>query len=169
MRRLLFYIIMIVCGYFLQTGVFTSFTLGGIVPNILIICTVSTGMVRGKKDGCILGFILGILMDALYGSFFGVYALFLSVMGYVAGKIKQYFYEEDMTLPLVIIGIVDLLYGILIFVFGFFPRGRTNFLFYLSKIILPELFYTLILAIFLYRLIVLLNKKIDKGSENRID
>ena len=169
MRRLLFYIIMIVCGYFLQTGVFTSFTLGGNVPNIIIICTVSTGMVRGKKDGCILGFILGILMDALYGSFFGVYALFLSVMGYVAGKIKQYFYEEDMTLPLVIIGIVDLLYGILIFVFGFFPRGRTNFLFFLSKIILPELFYTLILAIFLYRLIVLLNKKLDKGSENRID
>ena len=51
MRRLVFYISMIFIVYFLQTGVFAQLTLGGIVPNLFIICTVSIGMIRGKKAG----------------------------------------------------------------------------------------------------------------------
>ena len=119
MHRIIFYISMVIVGFFLQTGIFTELSLGGIVPNLLLICTVSIGMIRGKKEGCVLGFIFGIMMDALYAMYFGVYALLLAVLGYIAGYVQQIFYEEDMTLPLVIIGIVDLLYGILIFVFGF--------------------------------------------------
>lgn len=169
MRRIIFYVAMIIVGYFLQTGVFTQLTLGGITPNLFIICTISIGMIRGKKEGCVIGFIFGILMDALYAMYFGVYALLLSVMGYIAGYVQQIFYEEDMTLPIVMIGIGDLLYGIAIFLFSFLPRGRTNFLFYFGRIILPEMIYTLILAVFIYRLITFINRKIEKGSENRID
>ena len=170
MRRLSFYAIMIFLVYFLQTGVFTHLTLGGIVPNLFIICIVSIGIIRGKKDGCILGFFLGILTDALFASYFGFYALVLSVIGYLAGYVHQIFYEEDMTLPIVMIGIADILYGIIIYVFSFLTRGRMNFFIYLRKIIIPEMIYTLILAVFLYRLISWINKKIEiKGSEKRID
>ncbi|MBQ2287381.1 MAG: rod shape-determining protein MreD [Lachnospiraceae bacterium] len=169
MRRILFYIAMVIVGYFLQTGIFTELALGGIVPNLFVICTVSIGMIRGKKEGCLIGFVFGILMDALYAMYFGVYALLLAIMGYVAGYVQQIFYEEDMTLPIVMIGLADLLYGIIIFLFSFFPRGRTNFLFYLGHIILPETIYTLILAVFIYRLITFINRKIEKGSENYID
>lgn len=160
---------MVIVGYFLQTGIFTELALGGIVPNLFVICTVSIGMIRGKKEGCLIGFVFGILMDALYAMYFGVYALLLAIMGYVAGYVQQIFYEEDMTLPIVMIGLADLLYGIIIFLFSFFPRGRTNFLFYLGHIILPETIYTLILAVFIYRLITFINRKIEKGSENYID
>lgn len=169
MQRILFYIAMVIVGYFLQTGIFTELALGGIVPNLFVICTVSIGMIRGKKEGCLIGFVFGILMDALYAMYFGVYALLLAIMGYVAGYVQQIFYEEDMTLPIVMIGLADLLYGIIIFLFSFFPRGRTNFLFYLGHIILPETIYTLILAVFIYRLITFINRKIEKGSENYID
>ena len=93
----------------------------------------------------------------------------IALMGYAAGNLKQIFYEEDMTIPIVLIGVADFIYGIAIYIFSFFSRGRSNFLFYLRKIILPEVYYTLILAIFLYRLIIFINNKIDKGSENRID
>lgn len=170
MRRLVFYVIMIFAGYFLQTGVFSELTLGGISPNLFVICAVSIGMIRGKKEGCIIGFIFGILFDALYATYFGFYALILAVLGYAAGYVQQIFYEEDMTLPIVIIGIADLLYGIAIFVFTFLPRGKSDFLYYLTRIILPEMIYTLILAVFIYRLITFINQKIViKGSENRID
>ena len=169
MQRILFYIAMVIVGYFLQTGIFTELALGGIVPNLFVICTVSIGMIRGKKEGCLIGFVFGILMDALYAMYFGVYALLLAIMGYVAGYVQQIFYEEDMTLPIVMIGLADLLYGIIIFLFSFFPRGRTNFLFYLGHIILPETIYTLILAVFIYRLITFINRKIEKGTEHYID
>lgn len=170
MRRLIFYIAMIFVIYFFQTGVFTHLALGGIVPNLFIICIVSVGVIRGKMEGCLIGFFCGILMDALFGPYFGLYALVFSVIGYLSGYVQQIFYEEDMTLPIVITGIADLLYGIAIYLFTFLTRGRTNFIFYFGRIILPETIYTLILAVFLYRLIGWINKKIEiKGSENRID
>ena len=126
MHRIIFYISMIIVGFFLQTGIFTELSLGGIVPNLLLICTVSIGMIRGKKEGCLLGFIFGIMMDALYAMYFGVYALLLAVLGYIAGYVQQIFYEEDMTLPIVVIGISDFLYNIAIYLFGFFSRGRPS-------------------------------------------
>lgn len=170
MRRLVFYIAMIFIIYFFQTGVFTHLALGGIVPNLFVICTVTIGMIRGKKEGCLIGFFCGILMDALFGVYFGMYALVLSVIGYLAGYVQQIFYEEDMTLPIVIIGIADLLYGIAIYLLCFLTRGRMDFIFYFGRIILPETIYTLILAVFVYSIIGWINKKIEtKGSEKRID
>lgn len=39
-----------------------------------------------------------------------------------------------------------------------------------EKLFLPEMVYTLIIAVFLYRLFSWINRKIEiKGSENRID
>ena len=170
MRRLVFYIAMIFIIYFFQTGVFTHLALGGIVPNLFIICTVTIGMIRGKKEGCLIGFFCGILMDALFGVYFGMYALVLSVIGYLAVYVQLIFFEEDMTLPIVIIGIADLLYGIAIYLLCFLTRGRMDFIFYFGRIILPETIYTLILAVFIYSIIGWINKKIEtKGSEKRID
>ena len=162
MRRLIFYVAMIFMVYFLQIGVFPHLTLGGIVPNLFVICTVSIGMIRGKKEGCLIGFFFGILMDALFALYFGFYALILSVIGYMAGYVQQIFYEEDMTLPIVMIGVGDLIYSAAIYLASFLTRGRMDFF--------PEIIYTLILAVFLYRIISWINKKIEiKGSENRID
>ena len=170
MRRLIFYVLMIFTAFFLQTGIFTHLTLGGILPNFFIICSVSVGMIRGKKEGCLIGFIFGILVDAMYAMYFVFYALILAVIGYMAGYVQQIFYEEDMTLPIVIIGASDMLYGILIYLFSFLTRGRMDFLFYFRKIILPETIYTVILAVFIFRMISLINKKIEtKGSEKHIE
>jgi rod shape-determining protein MreD len=170
MRRGAFYVIMILLAFFLQTGVFPYLPLGGIVPNLLLISAVSIGVIRGKKEGCLIGFFCGILMDSLFPVYFGFYALILSVIGYLAGYVQQIFYEEDMTLPIVIIGAADLLYGTVIYLFGFLSRGRMDFLYYFGKIIIPEMIYTLILAVFLFRFISWMNQKLEtKGSENRID
>ena len=75
-----------------------------------------------------------------------------------------------MTLPIVMSGVGDLIYSAAIYLASFLTRGRMDFFFYFRKIILPEIIYTLILAVFLYRIISWINKKIEiKGSENRID
>lgn len=170
MKRLVFYAVMIILALLFQTGVFTHLALGGIVPNIFIICTVSVGMIRGKKEGCLIGFFCGILMDTLFAMYFGFYGLVYALIGYLAGYVKQIFYEEDMTLPIVIIGAADVLYGTAVYLCSFLTRGRTDFFFYLRKIILPEMIYTLIIAVFLYRFISWVSRKIEiKGSENRID
>ena len=99
----------------------------------------------------------------------GLYALGFLVIGYVTGIVNRIIYKEDITLPLVVISTADLFYGLFVFAFGFMIRGRTSFLFYLRRIILPEVVYTAIIAIFLYRLILFIMLRLKgKGSENFI-
>ena len=91
------------------------------------------------------------------------------IIGFVLGYFNQIYYEEDITLPLILIGSADLLYGIFMYLVSFLVRGRFNFLFYLKRIILPELVYTVIVSIVVYRVILFICKKLDKkGSEDFI-
>ena len=167
MKRILSYAVLICVFFFLQTGVFSHLRMGIIAPNLLLICTASIGMIRGKTEGCLVGFFSGILYDALYASYFGLYALILCVIGYMAGYVNRIFYEEDMTLPLVVIGAADAFYGIIVYLLTFLSRGRMDFPYYFLRIILPEMVYTLILAVLLYRMIFYIDRKLNsKGSDD---
>ncbi len=66
-------------------------------------------------------------MDTMFSMYFGFYALIFSLIGYLTGYIKQIFYEEDMTLPIVVIGAADIFYGIIIYLCTFLTRGRMDF------------------------------------------
>lgn len=169
MKRTLTYAVTILILFLLQTTIFSYFALADIVPNILIIFTASIALIRGRIEGCTVGFFCGLLMDVVFGETLGLYALCYLIIGYMLGYFNKIYYEEDITLPLVLIALADLMYGLAMYLFGFMPRERFNFGFYLKRLILPEIVYTIIIAIFLYRLILYICKKLDKkGSENLI-
>ena len=92
MRRFIFYVVMIIFVFFLQTGIFTQLPLGGIVPNFFIICTASIGMLRGKTEGCLVGFFFGILMDTMFSMYFGFYALIFSLI--LPVTLNRYFMKK---------------------------------------------------------------------------
>ena len=116
-----------------------------------------------------VGFFCGLLMDISVGYYLGINALCFLVIGFVLGYLNQIYYEEDITLPLILIGVADFLYGIIMYILSFMARGRFDFLYYLGRIILPELVYTVILSIVAYRFILFICKKLDKkGSEDLI-
>ncbi len=48
---------MILACFILQSTVFQAFAIGSIVPNLLLILTVSFGFMRGKKTGLWIGFL----------------------------------------------------------------------------------------------------------------
>ncbi len=169
MKRTLIYIVVILAAFLLQSTIFKFFALADIVPNLLIILTASIGLIRGRSEGCVVGFFCGLLMDISTGNYLGAYALCYMIIGFVLGYFNQIYYEEDITLPLILIGSADLLYGIFMYLVSFLVRGRFNFVFYLKQIILPELVYTVIVSIVIYRVILFICKKLDKkGSEDFI-
>lgn len=170
MKRTIVYIVLILAAFLLQSSVFSFFALAGILPNLLIILTASIALIRGRSEGCVVGFFCGLLMDITAGSYLGVNALIFLVIGYLLGFLHQIYYEEDITLPLILIGLADLIYGVSTYCLTFLIRGRFHFLYYLLHIILPELVYTVIVAIVAYRLILFICKKLDrKGSVSFID
>ncbi len=170
MKRIITYGILLITFLLLQTTVFSYMSLGGIVPNLFIILTAFAGITQGRSEGCVVGFFAGLLLDCAYGSlYFGSYALAFVLIGYGCGIFNRIFYEDDITLPILIIGLADFAYGLVVYVTGFLSRGRTHFFFYFRKIILPEMIYTIFIGIFIYRLLLYLYKRLEnKGSEDTI-
>lgn len=63
MRRKLILAVLILLAFVLQGTVFQTLSIASIVPNLLLILTVSFGFMRGKKEGMFVGFFCGLLIE----------------------------------------------------------------------------------------------------------
>lgn len=171
MKRVISCAFFIVFSFIMQCTVFRSLDFGGIVPNLLIIVTSSYGFMRGKKSGLLTGFFAGLLMDIFFGNSIGFYALIYMYIGYLNGIFRKMFYPEDIKLPMIMVIISDLFYGITCYTLAFLLQGRFNFSYYLLNIILPEMVYTIVVTCALYPLILLtegrMNQK-EREGESKI-
>lgn len=162
---ILFFFIMFFC-FLLQSTIFKRLSFGGISPNLLIITTTSIGFMRGEKQGLMAGFICGLFIDIFYGDVIGLYAMLYMYIGYLNGKFSRIFYPEDIKLPLALIALSDLSYGMICYIVLFLLRGRLNFPYFFLHIILPETVYTIVMSIILYPILLYLYKKLNV-EENR--
>ncbi len=170
MRRILITAILILVCFLMQCTVFHALDFGGIVPNLLIVLTASFGFMRGEKDGLLIGFFSGLLVDIFFGSVIGFYALIYMHIGYVNGKFCTIFYPEDIKLPMILIVCSDFLYGIICYTTLFLLRGRFDFSYYLVHLIVPEIVYTVVVTLFLYPVILGINNRLvqrEKRSEKK--
>lgn len=169
MRRFLIQLLIILIFFLLQTAVFRYLNLADIVPNLLLIPTVSFGMMRGRKEGMTVGFLSGLLLDLLYGPIVGPYALLYMYLGYINGFFHRIYYMEDILLPMLMVGANDLIYGLIVYAVSYLLRGRLDFGFYFVHVILAEMIYTMVMTLILYKPLVKINlwlKRKEEGSEN---
>ena len=159
-RKIVVTIIILVC-FILQCTVFRSLAFGGIIPNLMIILTSSFGFMRGDREGLIIGFFCGLLCDIFYGDILGFYALMYMYIGFVNGKFSRIFYPEDIKLPIALIVVSDLTYGIVCYILQFLLRGKFDFPYYFTRVILPEAVYTIMVTIILYPLILKINERLE--------
>ena len=103
------------------------------------------------------GFFCGFLVDMFYGSVFGFYALIYMYIGFLSGYAHRICYDDDIKVPVMLAGIGDLLYGLSVYALQFLLRGRLGLGTYLYRIILPEIFYTVILTLIVYRVFHYIN------------
>jgi rod shape-determining protein MreD len=164
MRKVVVTMLILLC-FVMQSTVFTALSFAGIIPNLLIVLTSSFGFMRGEKEGLLIGFFCGILCDVFFGGILGFYALLYMYIGYINGKFCGIFYPEDIKLPIALIVISDLSYGILCYVLLFLLKGKAQFPFYFIKVILPEMLYTIVVTMFLYPLILKLNQWMEEKEK----
>lgn len=148
---------------------FHYIALADIVPNLIIILVAATAYMRGKTTGMLLGLFSGLLVDLIYGNYIiGLYALIYMLLGYLIGFTNRYYSNDDYTLPIVIIGVSDLIYGFSYYIFEFLLRGRLNFLYYFRRIILPEIIYTVAVSVLLYKLLHMINNRLMRNLEEEV-
>ena len=149
--------LLILITFILQSTVFQSLSIASIAPNLLLILTVSFGFMRGKKEGILVGFFCGILIDIFYGNLLGFYALIYMYIGYLNGFLCKVYYDEDVKVPMILTAISDLAYGFAVYGLQFMLRGRLHVMNYVWHIMLPEMIYTVLITVIIYRPLYRLN------------
>lgn len=161
MKRKIVTVCMILICFLLQCTVFKGLQLASVSPNLLIIVTSSFGFMRGKKEGMVVGFISGLLIDIMFNDLIGFYALIYTLLGYANGFFRKIFYDDDIKLPLTLIAASDFLYGHIVCIFMFIMRSRLDYFYYLKSIIIPELIYTILITLILYQVILRINRSLE--------
>jgi rod shape-determining protein MreD len=164
-RRLLFNFIMVIVSFILQTTLFRVLDFGGITPNLLLIFTASTAFIKGDRSGLLVGFFCGLLVDIFFGTYIGFYALIYMYIGFLVGKLHVIFFTQNIAIPILIISLADFIFGFVCYVLMFLFRTKFDIGYYMTSIIIPELVYTAVIAIFYYPFILWVNNAIDEREQ----
>ncbi len=158
-KRKLIPIIVIIIGIILQTTFFYNIKLANVVPNILIIITVSYGYIRGRSSGLWVGFLCGLLIDLTSGNLIGLFAFIFMTIGMLCGFSRKIYFTNNSWMPFLIVGVGDLIYGIYYFIIGFLVRSKFDFSYAFFKVILPEMLYTMAVSVIIFKLIEFIDNK----------
>lgn len=165
MKRKIITAVFIVIAFLLQSTVFDRLTFAGVRPNLMIIVTASFGFMRGRKGGMAVGFCCGLLVDLFWGGSLGFYTLIYTVIGYLNGTFHRMFFEDDIKLPLALIGGSDLLCGLTVYVCLFMLQGEFIFVHFCGSVMLPELVYTILVTLVLYQVILHVNRRLEAEEQ----
>ena len=160
MKRVIILGILITICFVLQTALFPFLEIAGIAPDLMLILTVSFGLMRGRKEGMLVGFFCGFLYDVYFGYAIGPFMILYMILGYCNGFFHRLYLVEDVLLPIIIILVDDLIF--------FLMRNRLEFATYLKDIILPEMIYTALITLIVFKFFAFVNKtlkKMEKASE----
>jgi len=151
----------------LQTTIFQLININNVNPNLFIITIVSISVLRGRNEGIIYAVSFGLIQDILFGSLVGYFVLIYLLVAGVTGYLYRNFYAESVVIPLIAIGASSLGYNLIIYFTTYLLRGKIDILYYLFVIILPELTYTVVIAIVLYRLYIIYSHFIDDYEKDK--
>lgn len=167
MKRALINLALMILAFTIQNCIFPLMPFLSAAPNLLLILTFSFGFMEGKRAGMMYGLVAGLLLDLFYSGPFGFYTLFYIYVGYMNGICTKYYYEDYITLPLILCVINELAYNLYVYIFRFLIRGRLNFLFYFRELMIPEIIFTVITTLFVYRLLLYINRRLNEWNKRR--
>ena len=69
----------------------------------------------------------------------------------------SYYYDDDIKVPIMLTVIMDTFYNLAVYGLQFLLRGRLGLGTYFTRIIVPEVFYTVFLTVIVYRIFHYIN------------
>ncbi|MBQ5951786.1 MAG: rod shape-determining protein MreD [Lachnospiraceae bacterium] len=166
-RRVIIAALLILAAFFIQHNLLTAGDVMSTAPNLLLIVCCAIGFLRGSVQGLAAGVFAGLLKDILIGNTLGYYTFIYMILGYGCGLFQKYVNSELLTFPLLFCGAGDLIFQCYIFFFNFALRNRIDLPFYLHHIMMPEIVYTVVSAVFVYQIIRKANEFLDRQERKQ--
>lgn len=167
MKRIAINVLLMILAFTIQNCIFPLLPFLSAAPNLLLILTFSFGFIHGKEAGMYYGLFAGILLDLFYSGPFGFYTLLFVWIGYMNGICTRYYYEDYITLPLILSLVNELAYNLYIYVFRFLIRNRLDFLHYAKQIIIPETIFTVVTTLLIYRFFLFTSRRLEEMEKRR--
>ncbi len=165
LRRVIIVLAVIAC-IICESSITRAFSLTASFPNLLIIIVVFYGFFNGRREGIFAGFVAGLCLDLFSGTTIGYNALVYMYIGFFSGIFKRVFYNEDVLMPLSLVAISDFVYNCFFYIFNFLVRNKLRFGYYLVHTILPEIIFTVITALILYRFALIYHRKRKQAEDD---
>lgn len=166
-KRILINMLLLTAAYLLQTSVFPFIPLFASAPNLLIILVFSMGFIYGSMTGMLCGLYAGFLLDMFYEVPFGFFVLIFIYIGFINGFFTNYFYDDYLTLPVVLCIVSELLYNGAVFFLRYLTSGVFNFGYSFVHIFLPELMFGIVITVLMYKLFLKANRDLDIRQDKR--
>ena len=100
MKKNRYFIVFFVVLFALQFSFLPLISVYGVVPDLLLLATVSYAFLRGSAWGGFVGFSIGLMEDLSVGSFFGLHAFTLTLIGLFFGRFSDRVFKEQFFLPI---------------------------------------------------------------------
>lgn len=168
MKRKIGELLIIFFFYLIQVTFGRTISIGGIMPNLLIIIPVLFGFLHGSNEGMFTGFFAGLMYDLFSSDLFGFAGLVFVFAGYFAGVFYQKYEEKEMLIPLAMLLISDFCFEFMSYIGNFLLHNRLDVMYFISRFILPEVVYTLFIAVILYKPVTFINGRLDSRRKRRI-
>ena len=165
--RILITALIIFLNFILQTTLFPLLAIQGIFPNTALLIVTSYALLRGSKEGAIIGGCCGLLMDIFFSRMIGFYTLLYLAIGLLFGRSQKTFYRENYILPVIFCTISTVLYQAVLYITGFVFRGEGNIFQLLFSVLGPELVYTAVVTILVYRILFAVNEWLELKEKYR--
>jgi rod shape-determining protein MreD len=94
-----------------QAALFSSFSVAGGTPDVLLIAVISLGLLRGSVAGAVLGFCGGLVVDLLTLETLGLTSLVLTLAGFWAGRYAETTARGRRLPVLLAVGVMTVLAG----------------------------------------------------------
>ena len=152
---------LILLNFILQSTLYPKLAIQGVFPNTALIIVTSYALLRGSREGAAVGAAAGLLMDVFFSTYIGFYTALFLLIGLLFGRSQQDFYRENYVLPMLFCAISTCLFEAAIYITGFFFRGEGNLLYFLFRILLPEVVYAAIVTVPYYRILFGINEWLE--------
>ncbi|NLL92966.1 MAG: rod shape-determining protein MreD [Clostridiales bacterium] len=164
MLRKIIYTILVILLFVIQTTFSGAISLGNVAPNLIIIIVCMYGLLRGRRAGMYIGFFAGLLLDVFFGigDVMGINAMILMYIGFLNGIFNDMIYIKNYHIPVIAVAISTFAYEFFYYVFAFMIRNKLDLPYYLRHIIIPEIVYTVFVTLFLFKIILWIDSKIEK-------
>ena len=159
MKRVSMFILLIFALLLIQASVMPVFISSSVRPDLLLILTVSCGLLFGREQAVGIGFFAGLLQDLASGNIFGTHTLSKMAIGYLAGLAEKKVFKEHIILPMAAMLIASVLNSGLILVLLAFFGYRFGLDTAVYGELLPALLFNLVFSVPVHQAVYRLAKR----------